>query len=365
MEAMRPMVGTAVEELDTPCLLLDMEAVEHNMRVMAQYYSDKKVKLRGHVKNHKTPILAHMQMKMGGTVGGVCAAKVSEAEVMVANGIDDILIANQVVSRDKIRRLASLARVAEMSVGCDDVRNARELSEVMMSEGMEVGVLVEIDTQMGRCGVRNVEDGVRLAREIASLPGLRFKGIMSHQSIAPTRERETRVLEGRRIIQKVLDLKAAIEREGLEVEVVSTGETWSYDVAGEIPGVTEVQGGTYLLMEGYYGYMSEFRPAAKILGTVISANRPGRAIGDVGIKAVGTPRGLPTVEGIRGVEVESLHAEHTILKLSEGVRMRMGEKFMLVPGQQDIMLNRWDRFVAVRGGKVEAVWDIAARGCHS
>ncbi|MBM3925031.1 MAG: DSD1 family PLP-dependent enzyme [SAR202 cluster bacterium] len=365
MEAMRPLVGTPVEDLDTPCLLLDMESVEHNMGVMARYYSDKKAKLRPHVKNHKTPVLAHMQIRMGGTVGGVCAAKVSEAEVMVASGIDDILIANQVVSKDKIRRLAALARVAEMSVGCDDERNARELSEAMASEAVEVGVLVEVDTQMGRCGVRSIEEGVRLAREIASLPGLRFKGIMSHQSIPPTSDRETRVLGGRRIMHKVLDLKAAIERDGLPVEVVSTGETWSYDVAGEIPGVTEVQGGTYLLMEGYYGYMSDFRPAAKILGTVISANRPGRAIGDVGIKAVGTPRGLPTVDGRKGVEVESLHAEHTILRLSEGARMRVGEKFMLVPGQQDIMVNRWDRFVAVRDGRVEAVWDIAARGCHS
>ncbi|MFB3092265.1 MAG: alanine racemase, partial [Dehalococcoidia bacterium] len=129
MEAHQPLPGTPVEELDTPCLLLDMEALEHNIGVMANYYRDKAAKLRPHIKNHKSPALAHMQIRAGGTVGGVCVAKVSEAEVMVQGGIPQVLIANQVVTRDKIARLMALAKRADMLVACDDPRNARDLSE--------------------------------------------------------------------------------------------------------------------------------------------------------------------------------------------------------------------------------------------
>ena len=358
-----PSSGTPIEELDTPCLLLDLDALEHNIGVMADYYGNRAAKLRPHVKNHKSPAIAHMQIRAGGTVGGVCAAKVSEAEVMVRAGIPQVLIANQIVEKEKIARLMSLAKEADMLVACDDAQNAIALSEGAMASGARLGVLVEMDTQMGRCGVRSIEEGVRLAESIHSLPGITFRGIMSHQNFTPTGEEETRVLEGRRIIQKVLDLRQALEQKGLPVEIVSTGETWSYDVAGDIPGVTEIQAGTYALMDTGYSHMSEFRYAVKVLGTVISAPRPGTAVGDVGLKAIGTSKGLPSVENMEGVTVAALHAEHTILRLDHGARLRPGDKFALIPAQQDILVSRWDRYTAVRRGKVETVWDISARGC--
>ncbi len=361
----RPVPGTPGEDLDTPCLILALDALEHNISVMAGYYRDRTCKLRPHVKNHKSPLIAHMQIRAGGTVGGVCAAKVSEAEVMVQGGIPQVFIANQVVTRDKIARLCALAKEADMLVACDDPRNVQDLSDGAQASGATLGVIIEVDTQMGRCGVRNIEDGLLLAQEIRRQPGLNFRGLMSHQTISPTLDRETRVLEGRRMIQKVLDLKELLERNGIPVEIVSSGETWSYDVAGDMPGVTEVQGGTYIVMEGHYSYMTDFKFAAKILGTVISTPRPGTAIGDVGIKAVATPRGLPKVEGLPGVTVQALHAEHTILRTEGDARLKVGDQFALIPGQQDIMMNRWDRYVAVRAGKVEAVWDIPGRGCHN
>ncbi len=365
MEMHRPVPGTLIEELDTPCLLVDMDALEHNIGVMADYYRDRPAKLRPHTKNHKSPMIAHMQIRAGGTVGGVCTAKVAEAEVMVQGGIPQVFIANQVVTKDKISRLASLAQRADMIVAADDVRNVQDLSDGARAAGAELGVMIEVDTQMGRCGVRTVEQGVEVAKAVDAMPGLGLRGIMSHQTIPPTEDRETRVLEGRRMIQKVIDLKEALEGLGMPVEIVSTGETWSYDVAGDIPGVTEIQGGSYLLMEAGYNFMTEFQYAAKILGTVVSAVRPGRAVGDVGIKAVGTPKGLPLVDGMRGVVVEALHAEHVVLSLGDGPSLRPGDKFLLIPGQQDIMVNRWDRYVAVRNGAVEAVWDIPGRGCHN
>ena len=365
-EHYRPQPGTPVEELDTPCLILDMDALDHNMGVMADYYEGRSSKLRGHGKNHKTPALALRQIRRGGTVGGVCSAKVSEAEVMVHGGVPSVFITSEVTAPLKIERLCTLARQAEMLVACEAPENAQNLSRAAIAQGVTLKVVIEQETGLVRCGVQNNEQGVSLARLIDSLPGLDFQGVMSHQMMAePSSNREDRVTEGRRIIQDVIDLKDAIEAAGIQVPIVSTGETWSYDVAGDIPGVTEIQGGSYLLMETAYGYMTDFQFAGKVLTTIISTPRPGVAVGDAGIKAVGSMKGMPEVDDNLGVRAESMDADHIVFHLDEGVRLNLGDQVVLIPGQQDAMVSRWDRFVGIRDGKVEIVWDIEARGCHS
>jgi D-serine deaminase-like pyridoxal phosphate-dependent protein len=341
MDCYRPSPGTRIEDLDTPCLLIDLDALEHNYQLIADTYRDSTCKMRAHIKNLKSPILAHMQMRAGGTVGGVCAAKVAEAEVMVEGGINDIFIANQVVGRDKIERLCALAKHADLKVAIDDPRNLQELSAVAQAQG------------------------VNLAKLATTLPGIAFKGVMSHQTVPGRPNKETRLIEGRRYIQMCLDVKDAIEAAGIPVKVVSTGESWTYDVARDIPGVTEVEGGTYALMSHAYDYMREFHIAAKVLGTVLSTPRPGVAIGDVGTRALGSPGGvLPAVEGMPGVTVEALHPEQIVLRTDGTIPLKVGDKFFLSSGQQDIMVNRWDQYIAVRRSSVEAVWDIPARGCH-
>jgi D-serine deaminase-like pyridoxal phosphate-dependent protein len=365
MDTYRPKAGTRIEELETPCLLIDLEALEHNYRLIAETYRHSTCKMRAHVKNLKSPILAHLQIRAGGTVGGVCAAKVAEAEVMVEGGIHDIFIANQVVARDKIERLCALAKHAEVKVAIDDPRNLQELSDVAQAHGVTIGVIIEVDTSMHRAGVRQVSQGVNLAKLATTLPGIAFKGVMSHQTIPGQPNKETRLIEGRRYMQMCLDVKDAIEAAGIPVEVVSTGESWTYDVAKDIPGVTEVEGGTYALMSHAYGYMREFHMAAKILGTVISTPRPGVVVGDVGSRALGSPGGvLPVVEGMPEVRVEALYPEQIVLRSDGPSAFKVGDRFLLHSGQQDIMVNRWDQYIAVRRGVVEAVWDIPARGCH-
>ena len=362
----RPQVGTPIAELDTPCLILDMDALDHNMGIMADFYEGKNSKLRGHAKNHKSPALAHRQIRRGGTVGGVCAAKVSEAEVMVQSGIPNVLVTSEIVAPLKINRLCSLAQQAQILVACEDSNNAEMLSQAAIAQRVNLGVVIEQETGLERCGVQSIDQGVALAKTIHSLPGLTFRGVMSHQMMAePSSNREDRVTEGRRIIQDVIDLKDAITAAGIPVEIVSTGETWSYDVAGTIPGVTEIQGGTYLLMETSYDYMSEFQFAGKVLTTIISVPRPGVAVGDAGLKAVGAMKGMPAVDGQPGVVAESMDANHVVFRLDDGVRLNLGDQVVLIPGQQDAMVSRWDRFVGLRDGKVEAVWDIEARGCHN
>lgn len=365
MDLYRPLPGTRIEDLDTPCLLIDLDALEHNMRLIAETYRDSTCKMRAHIKNLKSPILAHMQIRAGGTVGGVCAAKVAEAEVMVEGGIDDIFIANQVVTRDKITRLCALAKQADMKVAIDDQRNLHDLSEIAQAHGVTLGVVIEVDTSMHRAGIRQIAQGVNLAKLASTLPGIAFRGLMSHQTLPGKPDKETRLIEGRRFIQMCLDLKEAIEAAGIPVEVVSSGESWTYDVARDMPGVTEVEGGTYALMSTAYSYMREFQMAAKILGTVISTPRPGVAIGDVGMRALAAPGGvLPELEGMPGVSVEALHPDHIVLRTDGTTPLKVGDTFLLHSGQQDIMVNRWDQFIAVRRGVVEAVWEISARGCH-
>jgi D-serine deaminase-like pyridoxal phosphate-dependent protein len=228
-----------------------------------------------------------------------------------------------------------------------------------------VGVVIEVDTSMGRAGIRHIEHGVSLAKLAVQLPGIAFRGVMSHQTTAGRPDRETRMIEARKYIQICLDVKDAIEAAGIPVEIVSSGESWTFDIAPAMPGVTEVEGGTYALMSEPYTYLEEFRIAAKVLGTVISTPRPATAIGDVGVRALGSPRGaLPVLEGIPGVRVDSLQEEHIVLRSEGQMPLRVGDQFLLQSGQQDIMVNRWDQFIAVRDGVVETVWDIPARGCH-
>ena len=365
MDSYRPLPGTAIQDLDTPCLLVDLDALEGNFAHVADTYGDTVCKMRAHTKNLKSPVLARKQIRAGGTVGGVCSGKVAEAEVMVAGGVDDILIPNQVVTRDKIARLCALAKQADIKVCVDNAHNIRDISEVAQAHGVTIGVLIELNTSMDRAGARTAEQAVEFARLAVSLPGVAFRGVMSHQSISDYSDREALSLGMRGYIQQCLDVKDAIEAAGIPVEMVSSGETESYDVAAALPGVTEVEGGTYALGSTSYATMAEFQIAGKVLSTVISTPRPGTAIGDVGARAIGIALGnLPSVEGLPGVTVEALLGEHVVLRTDGTTRMDVGDQFLLLPWHQDTVPNRWDQYIAVRNGVVEEVWDIPGSRCY-
>ena len=359
------MIGTPVAELDTPALLLDMAALEHNIGVIAKHYRGRSIRLRPHGKNHKCPRILAMQIKAGGTVGGVCAAKVSEAEAFVhAGAAGNVLVANQVVAPPKIRRLAALAQAADVMVAIDHEAQIELLEAGARREGATIGVVIEIDTTMGRGGVRSIDHAVRLARRATDATHLAFRGVMSHQtpSVAePTRDE--RFVEGGRAIDKVLAVKRAIEAEGIAVGVVSTGESWTYDVAATYPEVTEIEGGTYVVMEMAYGYMAEFRQAVMIMGRVVARPDAHTATGDVPIDAIGAPRGLPSLADLPGVAVTALD-HHGVTLASDGeMPLGIGEPFFLRTHQQDMTMNRWDRYLGVRDGRVCTVFGADARGC--
>ena len=186
MDHYRPPIGTPVAELDTPCLLIDMDALEHNFQRIADTYKDSDVKIREHTKNIKSPLIAYMQMRTGGSMGGVCCAKVAEAEVMVEGGIMDVLIPNQVVTDDKIARAAAISKRADVTICVDSEQNLRDISRVAQGQGAVISVAIEVDTNMARSGIRSVEAGVHLARVADELPGVHFKGVMSHSAMFGT-----------------------------------------------------------------------------------------------------------------------------------------------------------------------------------
>ena len=365
MMTARPLFQTPISDIDTPALLVDLDALDHNFSYVAELYSETVCLMRQHAKNVKSPPILHRQISAGGTVGGVCTAKVSEAEVMVEGGIGDILITSQVVTPDKIARVCSLARVADVKVAVDDVRNLYLLSSVSTRHGSDIGIVIEVNTSMNRAGIRRPEQGIELARLATELPGVTFRGVMSHQSILDSPDRGTRYREGRRWMQMCIEAKEAIEDAGFPVEIVSTGETFTIDVAAEMPEVTEVQGGTYALMGMNCDYMEALRHAVKVLTTVISRPDANTAICDVGYRALAAPGGvLPSVDGVGDVRVVSLGSDHCALKSDDDMPLNVGDQVLLISGQQDIMVNRWDQFIGVRDGEVEAVWPILARGCH-
>ena len=357
-------IGARVEDIETPALVIDIEALDHNFSVVSEMYDGKVCKMRQHAKNIKSPVVLQRQIDAGGTLGGVCTAKIAEAEVMIQGGIKDVLVTSEVVGPDKLRRLAALAKHANIKVCIDNLQNVKDLSEAAVKMSSEIGVLIEVDTSMGRAGVRSSGEGVALAKVAASLPGIKFLGVMSHQTVGGWADRETRFTEGRRYIEICLKVKRAIEAEGIPVVMVSSGETFSYDVAPEIEGVTEVEGGTYALMSAPSRYMEDFAIAGKIIARVIDVK--GRyAFIDAGIRCLGGPMGAtPIVESHEDVKFVKMEESSSVLMSEEPIPFTVGEVLYLLSSQQDILVNRWDEFIVLRNDVVEAIWDIPARGCH-
>jgi len=364
MKFEQPNIGTSIGEIETPSLIIDLEAMESNFSVISETYSDSACKMRQHAKNIKCPDILWRQIEIGGTLNGVCAAKVSEAEVMVEGGIRDVLVTSEIVGEDKQRRLAYLAKRADIKVCIDNKDNLKALSSITSSIGSRIGVLIEVDTSMGRAGVRTPQEGLELAILADSLESVEFLGVMSHQTVDGFADKETRFLEGKKYIDMCLEVGKVIQDSGIEVKVVSSGETFSYDVAPKISGVTEVEGGTYALMSGPTAYMEEFSLAGKVLTTVVDMDDTQLVI-DAGINCLGGPLGVkPGIEGDNNLIINEMYDSYSTLIRKGNKNYKIGDTLLIETSQQDILVNRWDHFIGVRDGIVEVIYEISARGCH-
>jgi len=346
--------------IETPALLLDLDALEANIRTMAEFFAGRKARLRPHFKTHKSPAICRLQVAAGAV--GVCCATLSEAEVVLAAGIRNVLIANQIVHPAKIARLANLARSdASIGVCVDDARNVEMLSAAAARAGSTLDVLVEVDVGMGRCGVATAEEALELARLVAAAPGLRFAGIQAYEGhLAGVVEAERRGAGVELIVEAITRVKDVLERGGLPASIVSGGATGTYALTGADTPWTEIQAGSYVFMDTAYARLGlPFRSALTVLATVVHA-KGGRAVTDAGLKACTTDHGLPQIKGHPELRVR-LNEEHGIVEDPHGVLL-WGQNIEYLPSHSCTTVNLHDRYVCHRTGRVEAVWPIPGRG---
>ncbi len=356
------LVGRRVEELDTPALWVDLDALDHNIATMARVAHEHGVDWRPHVKASKAPDLAK-RLVAGGAVGITCA-KVGEAEVMADAGVADILLANEIVGATKVARLVALAARATVCVAVDDERNLREISAAASAAGVNIDVLVDINVGANRCGV-TPSAAPALARSVLDLPGVSLRGLMGYEGHVMGLQPEDKEAESAKAADILREAGAALRAAGIEPRVVSGGGTGNYWIASSLGALNELQAGGGVLMDLSYRdgmKVPGHRHALFLTAQVVSTSVPGRAIADAGWKATGMHTGLPEAIAPVGLSVLRLNAEHTILEHRDEAPVEPGDRVTLIPHYSDstVLLHR--QMYAVRDGRVEAVWPISAAG---
>ncbi|MBK4218170.1 DSD1 family PLP-dependent enzyme [Paracoccus caeni] len=364
--------GMDEADIQTPCLILDLDALERNIKKMGDYAKAHGMRHRSHGKMHKSVDVQKLQESLGGAVG-VCCQKVSEAEVFARGGIKDVLVTNEVRDAAKIDRLARLPKFGSTVTVCvDDVANIADLSAAAQKHGTELGIFVEIDCGAGRCGVKTTPEVVEIAKAAAAAPNLTFRGIQAYQGAMQHMDSyDDRKAKLDAAIAQVQDAVDALKAEGLEPEFVSGGGTGSYYFESNSGVYNELQCGSYAFMDADYGRIhdqdgqridqGEWENALFILTSVMSHAKPNLAVVDAGLKAQSVDSGLPFVYGRDDVKYIKCSDEHGVVDDPNGV-LQVNEKLRLVPGHCDPTCNVHDWYVGVRGGKVETLWPVSARG---
>ncbi len=348
-----------VDQIVTPALLVDLNAMESNLSTMADFFRQRPCKLRPHFKNHKTPLLAWKQMRAG-AIGMTCAT-VREAEILVEHGMSSVLIANEIAGDEKPERLAELARHASVMVAVDNAHSIRDLARAQRNRQSQIEVLVDIDIGLGRCGVQPGDPALQLAR-CAAQQGLAVRGIMGYdghlQAVPPSPERDEVVRSGS---QSLVDSAALLQSAGIAAPIVSTGGTGTWSVSGDYPGITEIQAGSYLLMDNIYlGRGAPFQRSLTVLATVISTRGDRHGVLDCGVKAISGERGLSTLKDVPGARLTALHAEHALVELDpqSSPCLEVGQKVEIWVHYSDATINLHSHMYGVRHGQAEEIFRI-------
>ena len=361
-----------IHDLDTPALLLDLAKLERNIADMAAFAADEGIALRPHAKTHKTPQIAKMQLEAGAV--GLTVAKLSEAEVFVEAGCGDILVAYPLVGERNHRRLIKLMRRASITTALDHMDIAESLSRAMTAAGMQLPVLVEVDTGLRRCGVLPGSPARDLALAVERLPGLRFEGILTHEchaqlAGAPDAVRETGLSAG----EMMAETAELIRESGLEVKTISVGLTATAKITATVAGVTETRPGIYVFYdrsEVLHRVVESERCAATVLSTVATRPTAERIILDAGTKALTSDRAgvSPPVAG-HGIVIDhptwqlnSLSEEHGATQIPPDDGVKIGERVRIIPNHICPVINLFDKIFVTRGDEVIDEWRVAARG---
>ena len=360
--------GASADEIDTPALVLDLDAFERNLDLMANAVRSAAVALRPHGKAHKCPAIALEQIQRGAV--GICCQKVGEAEAFVEAGVRNVLVTNEIVGRAKLERLAAMAKKATVAVLADNAGVVRDIGAAATAAGVSIAVLVEVDVGARRCGVAPGAPAAALALEIARTPGLSFGGIHAYHGAAQhLREPEARHAAIAAAVALVRESKSAIEAAGLHCATVTGAGTGTWQHERDSGVYTELQPGSYVFMDVDYQKNAlapdqhHFEQSLFVLATVMSAPAADRAVVDAGLKALAVDSGLPQVYGARGLTYVKATDEHGVIAAGADAQpLVIGDRLWLVPGHCDPTVNLYDWIVGVRGNRVECIWPIAARG---
>ena len=357
-------IGMRLDEVDTPALMLDLDAFEGNLRRLNEAIAGRKIRVRTHAKTHKCPEIARRQVAAGAV--GVCCQKVSEAEALVDGGIADVLISNEIVGASKLARLPALSTRARIGLCVDDASNLRAIG----ATGASLDVYVEIDVGARRCGVAPGEPALALAREVGAFPNLRFAGLQAYhgsaQHVRTMADRRARIDSA---AAAALATRKIIEGAGIACPIVTGGGSGTFMFEIESGAYDEIQPGSYVFMDADYAKnewadpLPRFEHALFVLATVMSRPARERVVVDAGLKASSIDSGMPQVWQREGLAFTRASDEHGVIEVAaHAAAPALGEKLLLVPGHCDPTVNLHDWFVCVRGGRVEALWPIAGRG---
>ncbi len=365
-------IGMAEKDVQTPCLLIDLDAFERNVAKMRDHAAKMGVRHRVHGKMHKSADVAHYQIEHGDAVG-VCCQKVSEAEAFARAGVKDVLVSNQVRDPAKIDRLARMPKLGARTICCvDDIENVADLSAAAQKHGTTIECLVEIDCGAGRCGVTTTAAVVEIAKAIDAAPGLKFSGIQAYQGAMQHMDKyEDRKAKIEVAVAMVKDAVDGLKAEGLDCDIVGGGGTGSYYFEGNSGVYNELQCGSYAFMDADYGRIldqdgkrideTEFENALFLYTSVMSHAKADKAICDAGLKSQSVDSGLPVIFGRTDVKYVKCSDEHGVIEDPDGV-LKVNDKLKLVPGHCDPTCNVHDFYIGVRGGRVEKIWPVTARG---
>jgi D-serine deaminase-like pyridoxal phosphate-dependent protein len=341
-------------EIDTPALLVDLDAMERNLAKMARFFSGP-TKLRPHYKNHKCPALAHRQMDAG-AIGMTCAT-LSEAETLVSNGITNVLISSELAGDRKIARFIELARQADVKAVVDNPKAVASLGAACRAKQCRAGVLINVNVGQNRTGALPGELVLALARKVLE-EGLTFRGLMGYEGhVAHQVEGTEKESAYDRAMSALMQSRCLLEENGIRVEIVSTGGTGTHHLTPRFPAVTEFQAGSYLLMDTEYANTcKDFERALTVLGTVISRTADERVVVDAGLKSISGEHGLPVVKTPGALRLRKLNAEHGIIDiLDSSVTLDVGDTVEIWVHYSDATANLHDRIYGVRNGAVEEV----------
>ena len=351
-----------MDEVSTPALIIDYNKMQKNIEKMARFTKENNINLRPHVKTHKSPIIGKLQLDAGSS--GICVARVGEAEIFAQQRFDDILIANQVIEINQIKRLVNLNKESLVRVCVDSEKNVKDLNEYALKEGIELEVVIEVDVGLGRNGVKPGEPALKFANFLKKLKGLKVVGLQGYEGhLISVHDDDLRKKQTEDCMKLLVDTRDLLNDNGFDIEYLTASNSGTYKFSGKYKGITELQPGTYVFNdEHHFRIVPEFNIAATILGTI--TNIPGKRLYtiDIGLKAATNDNGNPIFKNYPKCRIRVMTEEHSIFRASPNDTFEIGQKIELIPSHICTTVNLYDHFTVIKDDEIFARWNIPARG---